>query len=269
MSQQAFATKRSDVLDTYKKNNVAFIATTRALHSVRSVRFDAVNQGANGAIGYLRASAGQQLNFFAYGQNDNIALSGDNAHRANEADTNLTKAFCTPATSDMVIEWISMGAKALKVVYPATAPFVASGIDGNAASGVAGALGGTVSVVDPFARILPPEVGASATLEHTLYQAIAPNMTCRFEFDNADRTEKMGTVDQFTQGTGASYLRANGEPSVKNRFSIPEGYLWAREGQPSSQLQIITRLENDIVIPFTCVQSPLDGTWPVLTAVYL
>lgn len=262
-----FSTKRAELLESYAKNGVPFLATTRGLHSVRSLKFDAVNQGAAGAIGFLVARKGQTLNFFAYGQNDNIELSGAAAHRATESDTNLTKAFCTTAASDMSIEWIAAGSRALKVQYPGAnvAQWVAAAPDAVVTS----ALTGDAAMADPFGRVMPVEVGASATLEHVLYQHAAPHLSTKFEWDNADRTEKMGTLDQFTQGTGQSYLRSNGEPSVANRFRIPEGFLWAREGQPASQMQVVCRLEDDIVLPYSPVASPLDATFPVLTAVYL
>lgn len=267
MDNQLFQSKRTELINSYAKNNVPFLATTRGLHSVRSIRFDAVNIQAAGAVSYLVARRGQILNFFNYGINESIELSADGAHRATESDTNLTKGFSTTAASDMSIEWITMGPRAIKNQYRANSltSFVAANIDPV----VSNALQGTVALVDPFANVVPAEVSASATLEHTLYQAIAPHMTCKFEWDNADRTEKMGTVDQFVQGSGASYLRSNGEPSVNNRFRIPEGFLWAREGQPAGQMQVVCALADDVVIPYSQVAAPLDGTFPALTAVYV
>jgi hypothetical protein len=269
MQELQFATKRTELLQLYSKNNVPFIATTRGVHSCRSLMFRAVDLQATGIASYLVAEAGQILSFFNYGIGDMIQLSGNAAHRATEADTMLTKGSRTTASNDIVIEWIAMAPRAIKCQYLAAniGQFDAAATPN--VSVVRALTGGDAAVVDPFGRIVPVDVGASATLQHVLYQAVAPFMSCRFEWDNADRTEKMGTCDQFTQGGGASYLNANGEPSVGNRFRIPEGFLWARESQPASELIVNVRLENDVVIPFGQVVSPIDGTWPPLQAMYV
>jgi len=269
MQELQFATKRTELLQLYSKNNVPFIATTRGVHSCRSLMFRAVDIQATGIASFLVAEAGQILSFFNYGIGDMIALSGNAAHRATEADTMLTKGSRTTASNDIVIEWIAMAPRAIKCQYlPGNVGQFDAAATPNA-SVVRALTGGDAAVIDPFGRIVPVDVGASATLQHVLYQAVAPFMSCRFEWDNADRTEKMGTCDQFTQGGGASYLNANGEPSVANRFRIPEGFLWARESQPASELIVNVRLENDVVIPFGQVVSPIDGTWPPLQAMYV
>jgi hypothetical protein len=262
-----FVSKRTELLDLYAKNGVPFLATTRGMHSVRSLKFDAVNLGAGGAIGFLVARKGQTMNFFNYGINDSIELASDPAHRATESDTSQTKGFATAASADMAIEWITMAPRAIKAQYPAAT--ITEWVAANTDPTVLAAITGSVAMVDPFGHAIPVDVGSSATLEHVLYQAVAPHITCRFEWDNADRTEKVGTCDQFVQGGGASFLHANGEPSVNNRFRVPEWFLWAREGQPASQLQVVCKLEDDIVIPFAPVAGPLAGNYPALTACYV
>lgn len=273
MDDNLFQSKRTELLTAYKRNGVPFLATTRGLHSVRSLVFEAVNiSPANPAstIGYLVARRGQQLVFFNYGINDAIELAANPAHRASAADTSLTKGSRTTASADLSIEWITMHPRAIKARYNplVIAEFVTTP---PADALVTAALTGTAAIVDPFGLIVPGEVGSSATLQHVLYQAVAPHLTCRFEWDNADRTEKMGTCDQFVEGGGASYLNSNGEPSVNNRFRIPEGFLWARESQPASELQVICTLEDDVVIPFTPIAAPLaaPGTQPVLANTYV
>lgn len=267
-----FQTKRQELLGAYGKNGVPFLATTRGLHSVASLRFDVENFAVGGQVGYLVAHAGQVLNFFTYGQGQTIPLSGSNQFVATEAETSLTTGRRTTASADLSIEWITMGARGIKeqLTEAANTPifpdFVAAV---NPTASVTAALRGQVKMVDPFGQVMMPEVSASATLEHVLYQAVAPEMTCRFEWDNADRTEKMGTCDQFVEGGGASYLRSNGEPSVENRFRIPEGFLWAREGQPASDLSVYVTLRNDVVIPFTPPASLLAAGFPVPLAVWL
>lgn len=263
MASDLFQTKRSELLALYAKNGVPFLATTRGLHSVRSLAFTVTDFDPTTRFGFLVAARGQQLVFFNYGINESIELAGETAHRATEADTSLTKGSRTTASADLSIEWITMHPRALKVKYGSAAPFLSPG------TVPAAALSGQVAVVDPLANVIPADVGSSATLHHVLYNAVAPHLTCRFEWDNADRTEKMGTCDQFVEGGGASYLYANGEPSVNNRFRIPEGFLWAREGQPASELQVICRLEEDVVIPFKGVAQVSGEAIPALLNAYV
>lgn len=269
-----FNSKRTDLLELYGKNGVPFLATTRGLHSVRSIQFDAINIDlATNTVGFLVARRGQRIVFFNYGLNDSIELAADANHRANEADTSLTKGSRTTASADLAIEWITMHPRAIKARYtPAVAAplfpdFVAAAMANN--DPVQLALQGMAPILDPFGMVVPADVGSSATLQHVLYQAIAPHLTCRFEWDNADRTEKMGTCDQFTEGGGASYLNSNGEPSVNNRFRIPEGFIWARESQPASEMVVTCTLENDVVIPYTPVAAPVTGTHTVLLNAYV
>jgi hypothetical protein len=269
-----FNSKRTDLLDLYGQNKVPFLATTRGLHSVRSIQFDAINIDlGTSTVGYLVARRGQTIVFFNYGINESIELAADPNHRANEADTSLTKGGRTTASADLAIEWITVHPRAVKQRYTraAAAPFypdfVAAAMAAN--DPVQAMLDGLVPLVDPFGIVLPAEAGSSATLQHVLYQAIAPHLTCRFEWDNADRTEKMGTCDQFVEGGGASYLNSNGEPSVNNRFRIPEGFIWARESQPASEMQVVVKLENDVVVPYTPVAGPITGTHTVLANAYV
>lgn len=264
-----FQTKRSELLAMYEKNGVPFLATTRGLHSVRSLKFEVASVDANGVIGWLVAKKGQVCNFFNYGIGDAIELAGEASHRASEGDTSLTKGSRTTASADLSIEWITMHPRSIKVQYAAAS---LSALLPAATTELTAALLGAAPIVDPFSMAVPSAVGSSATLQHVLYGAVAPCLTCRFEWDNADRTEKMGTCDQFVEGGGASYLYANGEPSVNNRFRIPEGFLWAREGQPASELQVICTLQNDIVIPYTPVANLLGAppaAPPTMNAVYV
>jgi hypothetical protein len=267
------STKRNELLGAYERNGVPFIATTRGLHSVRSLQFDVEHLDAAGGVGYLVAHRGQTLEFYSYGMQDQIQLAGNLNHRATEAETSLTTARRTVASADLSIEWITMAPRAVKASFVEASPapqfpdFVAAAM---AAGDVTLAmLRGQVALVDPFARVLAPEVGASATLQHVLYHAVAPHLTCRFEWDNADRTEKMGTCDQFSQGGGAAYLNANGEPSQANRFRIPEGFLWGRESQPTSDLTVICELRNDVVIPYTPPASILSTGFPDMVAAWV
>jgi hypothetical protein len=56
---------------------------------------------------------------------------------------------------------------------------------------------------------------------------------------------------------------ASGEPSTNDRYRIPEGYLWRREGQPDSEFVTRGTLTEPIAIPMLAVLSPA-ATTPLL-----
>jgi len=94
-----------------------------------------------------------------------------------------------------------------------------------------------------------------------------PLMSLELEWDRK-RYEKLGIIDLLPQAGAKSYLRANGQPSAENRYRIPEGYLWRRDGQPDSEFIARARLERPLVVPISLVTPP-GGTVATPTAIYL
>ena len=88
-----------------------------------------------------------------------------------------------------------------------------------------------VPIYDPGALYTPPQIQSPFNLEAGLYRQLAGHISVEFEWDRG-RIVKMGTLEQIPEGAANSYLRAVGEPSTNDRYRIPEGYLWRREGQP-------------------------------------
>ncbi len=88
-----------------------------------------------------------------------------------------------------------------------------------------------------------------------LMTAIAPHIQIAFEWDR-QRVEKIGTLDQIPEGAAKSFLRANGSPQTSERYRIPEGYLWRRDGQTDSEFVVRGRLLRSVLIPMSGILFP-------------
>jgi hypothetical protein len=200
--------------------------------------------------------AGQEIIWFGYKLGDNIAYGPPGATRqALESDTNLSKARLTNGVEDFVIEGVSATLKSLRNAYKtgATPNFTYTGADPDAASFY---LGTTIGY-DPAALATPPQVYSPFNLEKAIYSACAPAIPVEFEWDRR-RVEKIGRLDQWPEGGGKSFLNANGDPRTDNRYRIPEGYLWRREGQPDSEFISRARTPEAVVIPINLID-PIAG----------
>ena len=72
-------------------------------------------------------------------------------------------------------------------------------------------------------------------------------------------SRKIGRLDEIPEGGAKSFLRASGDPRTDNRYKVPEGYLWRKQGQPDSEFVVIAVVEDDVVIPIT-LSTPDGGT---------
>ena len=238
-------TKLQEIAEAYEAAGQPYWQNTRPLHSVQSIQWDVLVADTANSRAILCARAGQTLAFFSYGIGSQIQLSGNPNTRATEAETTITKALETN-NDDFAIDWVGVIHRGNKVSY-------ASNSFSDTDPILLAAMLGQKAIVDPFSYRLPPEAGSPALLESAIFQALLPYIALRIEWDNGSRTEKLGTMDQFTQGGGALYLHANGEPSSEARVMIPEGYSWTRPGQPGSQLQALGILTQDVVLPISLV----------------
>jgi hypothetical protein len=244
--------------DMAAKTGQDYVATTKPVHSVQSIRGDVINPSTALGYAYLTFRKNQQMLFFEPAIGSSGSLSNDPNHRWSEADTSLTKSRSTPGAADMAIEGIGFHLRGLKTQLPAATGFFPAAQTADAA--LVAALNGTGAIFDPGSHVAPAEVSSPAMLEEVLMTALAPFLVVSFEWDQAERAEKIGTADQITVGGGSSYLRANGTPSPRDRFSIPEGYLWTRDGQPGCEFICRVTLANDVTIPITLPAPPEAST---------
>lgn len=261
MASETFQTAREDLLKRYQASGQRFRAGTLPLKSTRSVRFDVVDiaNGVGGGVATAIARPNQILEFFSYGVGDAIpSLETAAATRiATEADTNLGKARSTNGAADYVIEGASFGVKATRIKLPDAAAVAYAAATGAALNEFTlAALRGQIPIgADTFGLFAPPQVLSSVNLEAAFLQALISSMSLEFEWDRS-RVEKISTVDLLPEGGARSYLRANGTPAAGNRYRIPEGYVWRRDGQPDGDFVARAVLRDAIAIPLLCPPSP-------------
>jgi hypothetical protein len=242
-------TQRKRVLATYEEAGQPFTATTQPYHSCASLKFDITCDDSTNGIAFAIAQKGQRLVFFNYGVGDRIILGADQNHVATEADTNLSKGGSTNGANDYVIETIGMHCRAHRVTYPEDLFTCADERTKQALLGIR-------PIGDPGGIIVPPQVQSPFNLEQGLFHWVQPFLSVQLQFDRG-RFEPIGTCDVFPQGGAQSYLRTNGEPSFRNRYTIPEGYLWRRDGEPDSDFKVPVILEEDVVVPLNLI-TPWD-----------
>ena len=252
--------KLQEFAEAYEAAKQPYWQNTRPYHSVQSIDWDVREADTVNGRAIAVARSGQTLRWFSFGIGSSINLSGNPTFQATEAETTSTEALKTN-NDDFAIQWIAAFARGCKTAFAAN-PFT------DTDPTIIAAMLGQVAITDPFSYRIAPEFGSPALLEMAQYHALAAYIALRLEWDNGSRTEKIGTLDQLTQGGGASYLHANGEPSSESRIHIPEGYGWTRPGQPGSQMQAIGVLTQDIVMPISLPQLPAQGNYLAPTHLY-
>ena len=261
-----FETQRSRVIRMYKDAEMPFQATTRPYKSTRPVVFELAQTQGTGAtaVGYYVARASQlnKLVWFNYAVGDNISDGFGNNYEATDDDTNQGEANNTDGSEDFVIEGFSSSARSKRLIFltgAGTPPALFTDPDLIAAYGGIDAVNASSippAIYDPGALTSSPQFDSPFNLEEGLYRAVAPHLAIKIEFDRGKRTEYIGTLDQFPEGGGKSYLKANGEPSTNNRWRSPEGFLWRRQGQPDSLMNLIAQLQRPVVIPMNSIPFP-------------
>lgn len=265
MSQDAipnsplFMTQRRRIIEAYRDAKEPFSASTKPYKSTVTFNFASTNAITASSVVWEIALQGQSYDWFGYKIGDNVpgnngaAITVTNYRAANESDTNISKARTTNGAEDFVIEGMSASHRSIRSVN-----------GGNSAPGITDAnvsncLLGLNPIFDPGCLYLPPQVMSPFNLEDPLFRAIQGHISVEFEWDRS-KTVKIGTLEQIPEGAANSYLRASGEPSTNDRYRIPEGYLWRREGQPDSEFITRGTLQDTICVPMLAVLSPAPST---------
>jgi len=247
---ELFQTVRSKMLKAYGEAGQHFTAKTLPYHSTRQLQATISQVESATATAFALFAAGQELRFFTYGLGDRLTL-GANQVPVTEADTNLAKGGSTNGASDFVIEGFGVHARGLRVQYDGT-----DGWGQNTPGGAAlDANNGDVAIYDPAAIIMPPQAQSPFNLEDGLLQHLAPLMSISAEWDRKS-VIRLGTLDLMPRAGGGSMLRANGLPTSENRFKVPEGLIWRRDGQPDSEFAFVVKLERSLVVPISLLTLP-------------
>jgi hypothetical protein len=250
-----FKTSFERLADQFKAANQPFNISTRPYFSSGAFRFkvtDTVEDSAGVIRVFLKAEKNQRIEFFSYGLGDDVDSVGLGNRNATDCDTNIVEKTNTN-NEDFCIEGLSATSRGIAVNYEET-----TGLTDETWNDAL--VNGTVTIDDPGANVLPPEVASPLTLEDTIFRAMAPKVQLRLEW-NRKEGDYLGTVDQIPEGGGKSYLKANGEPTAFNYFRIPEGWIWRREGAPRDTILVIsaTVCEPILVVatlPLTFIDSP-------------
>lgn len=259
--EMQFETQRKKLLRKYLDSGQPFVASTKPYKSTRSLTFQVTFQGVNAVTGRpagFMVAGPQDLEFFTYGVTESVndGLGVGTQRAVDEDDTNLAKGNSTNGAEDYVIEGVGLGTKGVRIRSDDyAAGLVAAGVTDQNILGMALGAGRVMLGADSFGVFAPPQVKASLVLEDAMLQAILPHSSLEFEWDRT-RTEKLSTIDLLPEAGAKSYLRSNGQPRSDNRYKIPEGYVWRRDGEPDSEFVARVRLRKVVVIPFDVLQSP-------------
>jgi hypothetical protein len=255
-----FMTQRSKVLEAYAAAGQPFSASTKPYKSTVSFQFHTSEATSGAGTYWMIASLGQTLEWFSYKLNDpvpdNSSLVGYRV--ANEADTNISKARTTNGAEDFIIEAMSASCRGIRTSIGAAAIATGLTINGDALD----SLQGLLPIYDPASIYMSPQIQSPFNLQNGIYRTLAPYVSIEFEWDRS-RIAKIGTLEQIPEGGANSYLNASGEPSTNDRYRIPEGYIWRREGEPDSEFIVRGILQDTIAIPMLTVAAPGLTTAPV------
>jgi hypothetical protein len=252
-----FLTQRSKVMKAYQDAGQPFTASTKPYKSTVAFTFNKTNVITAATVAWYVAPAGVPLTWFGYKLADTVPSTGANSitapyRTANEADTNISKARTTNGAEDFVIEGMSASCRSLRAGFSPEPPELED-------TDVIQCLLGNRPIYDPAALYLPPQLQSPFNLEMGLFRHLGPYVAVEFEWDRS-RIVKMGTLDQIPEGAANSYLRASGEPSTNDRYRIPEGYIWRREGEPDSEFIVRGTLQDALCVPALEVAVPTTST---------
>lgn len=255
-----FMTQRRRMIESYKAAGEPFSASTKPYKSTVTYTFTTVNYIAAASVAWGIANIGQAVDYFGYKIGDtvpgNTAANSPGYRTATEGDTNLSKSRTTNGAEDFVIEGMSATHATTRINFSTGAGIAPPGIVDDT---VAEVISGAVPLIDPASLYAPPQVFTPFNLEDAMYRALAPNISLEFQWDRG-KIVKIGTLEQIPEGAANSYLRSSGEPSTNDRYRIPEGYLWRREGQPDSEFIVRGVLTQPVAIPLLAVLGPSATT---------
>ena len=249
MSDIGFTLQRKRLLDAYAKNGKPFIARTIPYHSTGVLEFDVVDADETAGVAFAVARRNEQIVFFNYGVGEQVDLGGATGFvRATDAETNQAKGSSTNGAQDYVIEGVGLSCRGMRVEFNGTNETYLDALASD--PDVQNAFVGNGPIYDPAVIVAPAQMQSPANLENGMFQSLLGLSSVDFLFDRK-RVEKIGTLEMLPQAGAASYLRANGAPEACNRYKIPEGYLWRRDGEPDCELTVTVILQRPLVVPIS------------------
>jgi hypothetical protein len=243
-----FSTTRERMLEAYKKANQEVICHTIPYHSTGVIAFDVVDPSVAvpPGVAFAVARRNQAITLFDYGVGNEVNLGGSGNKRATDAETNLAKGHSTNGAQDYIIEGVGFSCRGMRLAYSGAQLTALQALVADA--DVEAMLLGDRTIYDPAGIVTPPQMQSPFNLEQGMFQALLAQTSVEFLFDRK-RVEKIGALDLLPQAGANSFLRANGVPESSNKYRIPEGYVWRKDGQADSELEVNLRLQNAVVVP--------------------
>lgn len=264
-------TTRERLLDEYGKapGGVAR-AATRPYKSRLPFRYRVANAiptpAAAAVVAFAILDKGQSKDFFGFGiQSNQLAWTPTFNKVVSLADTNQTTGHATNGVEDFCIESISCSLGGVRVEYPA-ANVPASVTDADAVA----AIQGQRQIIDPGNLLAQPQLTSPFNLEVPLFRGARSNISINFLWDNKNQIQ-IGTFDQLPEGAGQSFLVANGNPDVNNRYKVPEGYAWRAKSRTDGDFVVRAIVEDTVVAPINLVpiMNLVPGTNDIPNALYV
>lgn len=241
---------RDLLAEQYEASQKDYRIRTTPYHSVGQFIGEVVDVQVAESVAFLKF-APQEVSFFATGRSDRIDLA-DETLRALFSETNLQKANSTNGPEDMAIEGLSFQRISYRAQYEThSAGWGAALVD----VGSQRAMLGRAPVVDPFGIITPPQLQSPFMLQDAIFQGLIKHSSVELRFDTSKSFE-LGLLDLLPCSNASSYLDANGAPSKESRFTLNEGLLWQRDGEPDSDLEMLVTLQRELVVPLSLVTMP-------------
>lgn len=256
-SDIGFVRQRTKLLQQYVAMGQPYEAKTKPYKSTQQFTWDVVDPmpaaGAAQTIAHAVLRVNQLVEWFSYKLGEQIAYGPAGSQRlAVESDTNLSKPRQTNGVEDLIIEGISATNKSARVQYTTTL------FTGTDADDIAAYIG-TRAIFDPASLASPPQVFSPFNLEMPMFEQLKPLCAIEFQWDRR-RVERIGTLDEIPEGGAKSFLRASGDPRTDNRYRVPEGYLWRREGQPDSEFVTRGTIAEASVMPISLIATQGNAT---------
>jgi hypothetical protein len=251
---------RDEVIDTYdriqKQTGQPFSIKTLPYYSTTLVEFEVVNVDTTHSFGYAIARA-QTAEWFNYGIGGRLVYAGNDAHKATRADTNLSRASSTNGAFDFVIEALGIHAKPPRVQFASSAGHYYSGQTPD--PDLVKALAADADIYDPTAIALSQQASSPFFSSSVLYSALKNTASIGITFDSQNYRE-LGLLGNFAQGREAHPEDNGNTPPDDLALQIAEGLLWAKDGEPDSDLTMRLVLHNPVIVPISGIVAPGDGS---------
>lgn len=246
---------REAAIHAWEKDGKPYLITSLPYFSRAALTASVVDANITPGVNTaLAVFAPQEVTFFNYAKAD---TRQDLGIQATESDTNLSQRRETNSNSDFVIEAIS---GFMANAYVGYSQAVIDALPSPVANPFAQQyLLGRLPGRDPGSIYRPAQVNSPFNLQQELQSQLGPHTSLTIRSDD-NSIQQIANLGNIGQGSGASYLLANGEPSPENRFRIPEGIIWRREGAGSdTKITFTAKLTKTVVVPLSLVVPPASG----------